>query len=243
MKSNAQPLANVNVNPSSVSVRDRVSRILNLTGSPRSWLSTACSTRHYRNGDSTRFLPKGLRRGYDPSGANAEMTTDTAPPAEQWRCDILELEGEKRIQRVVETACSVLPDNRLKMNYSRHDNRCAYVGRGSVETLGITAVCRDSVLGPVGFWQWATGTVFNASPTQFIPYPRLLQPQLFQERALFFVKSEFHSDRLISIGSGGSPASSAISTPSVTPTASLPTISIMSASKSNPNHFFPLWMR
>ena len=151
MKSNAQPLANVNVNPSSVSVRDRVSRILNLTGSPRSWLSTACSTRHYRNGDSTRFLPKGLRRGYDPSGANAEMTTDTAPPAEQWRCDILELEGEKRIQRVVETACSVLPDNRLKMNCSRHDNRCAYVGRGSVETLGITAVCRDSVLGPVGY--------------------------------------------------------------------------------------------
>ena len=151
MKSNAQPLANVNVNPSSVSVRDRVSRILNLTGSPRSCLSTACSTRHYRNGDSTRFLPKGLRRGYDPSGANAEMTTDTAPPVEQWRCDILEPEGEKRIQRVVETACSVLPDNRLKMNYSRHDNRCAYVGRGSVETLGITAVCRDSVLGPVGY--------------------------------------------------------------------------------------------
>ena len=46
------------------------SRILYLTNSTHSCLSTACSTRHQRNGDSTHFLHKGPRRGYRPSGTS-----------------------------------------------------------------------------------------------------------------------------------------------------------------------------
>ena len=46
------------------------SRILYLTNSTQSCLSTACSTRHQRNGDSTHFLHKGPRRGYRPSGTS-----------------------------------------------------------------------------------------------------------------------------------------------------------------------------
>lgn len=53
------------------------------------------------------------------------MTTDTAPSAQQWNYDVLEREGEKRIQRVVayiKKVCSVLPDNRLKMDsYHREE--------------------------------------------------------------------------------------------------------------------------